>query len=124
MTLEGPKCCPFCHEEGAAHQVLKRFCQSDYWHKQCVECGITYDSNVNDILDETSTMAVDVANLFREEYQRLFVETPQISNEKGDIYSIFQWDSDSDLKTGIVAHAEKSFDKYMNAWTAPRQLDG
>jgi ubiquinone/menaquinone biosynthesis C-methylase UbiE len=102
--LKPPKNCLTCAGEAPALPVFDKFAHVDYGHGSCRKCGISFDSNVNAMLD-VQLSAEEVRDITDEEtYRKLFVETSTIGDEKGNVYTDFNWADNEALKSGVARH--------------------
>ena len=106
--------CPCCHSESNVKVIFSKFNHTNYGHNYCNGCGISFDSNVNEILDEYSELNdKKITILGEEEYRKFFVETSNITDGTDNIYTSFDWDNQDELKSGIIRHIEeKILEKY------------
>lgn len=114
--------CPMCGDSSKQIQILENFLEEDFGHVFCKACSASYDSNIVSVRERTLTQTEieDVDN--RDAYRKLFVETWEIADEDGEVYSDFNWDDNEGLKTGIARHVVNSIDKYLDD-KAPSILD-
>lgn len=102
--LKPPKNCLTCAGTAPVSVVFDKFIHVDYGHASCRRCGISFDSNVNDMLDVTLS-AQEVREITDEDtYRRLFVETSKIGDEQGNVYTDFGWADNEVLKAGVARH--------------------
>ncbi|WP_205651049.1 class I SAM-dependent methyltransferase [Tsuneonella mangrovi] len=104
--------------------MLDRFNGHDYGHCRCLKCGITFDSNVNEIADEVldKKRIDDIGD--REAYMHLFVETWQIADaDTDDIYPDFDWEDNASVRQGVARHVTDAIARHRDDPTPPRLLD-
>ena len=107
-----PKNCHLCKGTSKTAIIVRKFRHTDYGHLACKRCGITFDSNVNDYLSITLE-ADDIRNIEDEDtYRKYFIETSKIASDEGDVYSDFNWENNSALKSGIAQHVLKAIDDH------------
>ncbi len=100
-----PKNCHLCHGTIREKTILKSFTHTDYGHDYCAKCGISFDSNIDDILNEYDGLTNDDVNNFKEDqYRKFFVETSNITDDDDGVYTDFQWNDQDELKSGIAKH--------------------
>lgn len=106
-----PRSCSQCLGKLKAKQIFKKFTHGvDYGHAQCGKCGITFDSNINEMAETVVNSAEDLKNLDETEYRALFVETSVIADDEGEIYPDFDWDDNDAVKVGVAEHVIRSID--------------
>lgn len=107
-----PTTCFDCGGELRARLLIARFARTDRGHSECPRCGITFDSNVNDIVD-VSPSAEEIGAIEDEaRYRELFVETSRIASPTGEIYARFQWRDNHELKHGVAAHVLRAIEEH------------
>lgn len=101
-----PRNCTQCLGKYKAKIIFKEFAHAhaDYGHAKCGKCGITFDSNVNEISQTTIESAEDIKELEEDQYRELFVESSEIADEEGDIYPDFKWEDNDSVKSGVAEH--------------------
>lgn len=105
MDFMTPKNCHLCYGTHKEKTILKSFSHTDYGHDYCTKCGITFDSNIDEILDEYQGLTNDdVNNLEEDQYRKFFVETSNITDDNEGVYTDFEWDDQDELKSGIANH--------------------
>jgi len=100
---QAPKCCFKCSGASDCRPILGAFRNRDFGHVQCLNCGISFDSNLNELLEEdlTNERISSIGN--REDYMRLFVETWTIADQDTDeIYPNFDWEDNQQVRTGVA----------------------
>ena len=121
-----PGNCTICLGKAGTKTIVDVFDLFDHpgnGHKLCLRCGITFDSNVNELID-IKLSRKDIRNIDdREAYRRIFVETNKIDDLDGNIYADFGWENNDDLKGGVVKHAIGAISKYYTGESAPVILD-
>lgn len=106
-----PRSCSQCLGKLKAKMIFEKFTHDvNYGHAKCGKCGITFDSNVNEMADTVVTSAEDLKKLNETEYRELFVETSEIADEDGDIYTDFKWDDNDSVKVGVAEHVIRALD--------------
>jgi transcription elongation factor Elf1 len=81
--------CPRCHDP-SPQVILHQFNEKDYGHLYCSKCGISFDSNVNEILKKYGRLEnTRIAVLPEDESREFFVETSDITDGTDDIYTPF-----------------------------------
>lgn len=98
------KKCSECQGQARAVTIVQKFASHDCGHVLCKECGITHDSNVDEISTESLTAADISAVKNEDEYRRLFVETSTIRDSSGNDYAKFDWESQDSLRRGVAEH--------------------
>lgn len=112
MSTSTPRNCSTCRGQANARLVFSKFTHVDYGHAACRQCGITFDSNVNDTID-VKLSAEEISGIDDEKaYRDLFIETSRIATDEGEIYSKFHWDDNDGVKAGVAAHVIGSIEKY------------
>ena len=101
-----PKSCSQCLGKLKAKIILTEFAHdyADYGHAKCGRCGITFDSNINEISQTNIESAEDITELGEAKYRELFVESSEIADDEGDIYTDFKWDDNDSVKSGVAEH--------------------
>ncbi len=83
---------------------MPKFTESDNGHIWCTACRGSFDSDAAEIramvIDKDAIAAIDN----REDYRRLFVETWEIGDASGDVYTDFDWDDNQALQRGVAQH--------------------
>ncbi len=100
--------------------VFGKFAHVDYGHASCRRCGISFDSNVNDMLDVALTAEAVREITDEDTYRRLFVETSRIGDDKGNVYTDFGWTDNAALKTGVARHVVDVLARH--GVSAPKQI--
>lgn len=116
-----PAKCPSCQAEGRI--VIEKFGAREYGHDQCLACGITFDSNIQEILREKITRERIEKIENNKEYMKLFVETREIASDEGEIYTKFDWDNNDGVKEGVARHIFETVDRHGISTESPRILD-
>ena len=114
--------CLICKSTSGTVRVVEEFAQRGCGHVYCRKCGISYDSNI----DEISTKGMsegDVEPIASEEkYRELFVETSEISTDDV-IYPKFKWDDESKLRKGVANHVVNSIKSNTSTQSNMKILD-
>ena len=106
-----PRSCSQCLGKLKAKLIFEKFSHDvDYGHAKCGKCGITFDSNVNEMADTVVNSADDIKNLNEAEFRELFVETSEIADQDGEIYTDFKWDDNDSVKVGVAQHVIRAID--------------
>ena len=107
--INTPKSCSQCQGKLEAQWILKEFAHqyADYGHARCRKCGISFDSNINQVSETKIDSAAEIQNLDEKDYRGLFVETSKIADEKDNIYASFDWDNNDEVKAGVANHVIK-----------------
>lgn len=103
MTTHTPRDCSQCKGQLKAKVLFNQFTHVEYGHAKCGQCGITFDSNVNEMCD-VAVSTEEVEELEEKEYRELFVETSRIANDEGEIYTDFDWEDNDGVKAGVAEH--------------------
>ncbi|MCI5115555.1 MAG: methyltransferase domain-containing protein [Candidatus Electrothrix sp. AW1] len=108
--------CPLCKETSTVKLLFKAFTNVEYGHAYCIRCGVSFDTNVNEMINVFSKVdASKVINLQEDEYRKYFIETSDITDGSTNIYTSFNWNSQDELKTGVVQPVIKEINKqYQN----------
>lgn len=86
--------CPICKKSPQTKEIFTKFNHTDYEHSFCSNCGISFDSNVNQILENYSDLNDEVITILDEkEYRKYFIETSDITDGTDNIYTSFNWDN-------------------------------
>ena len=101
-----PNSCSQCRGELEARIIIKEFSHeyAQYGHASCGKCGITFDSNVNEISETKLDSANDLDELSEQDYRNLFVESSKIADEEDNIYATYNWDDNDALKYLSLIH--------------------
>lgn len=112
--IKTPKNCTRCGGNDNAIQLIELFTEpyknGEYGHAMCKRCGITFDTNVNEVFETSSDSLIEQADIDDAEYRRLFVEHSKIADDHDNIYASFQWDDNQNLKTGVVKPVTQDLD--------------
>lgn len=113
--IKTPKNCLICRGNENATQLIKVFTEpyknGEYGHAMCRRCGITFDSNVNDIYETSSDSLLELADTDDEEYRKLFVEHSKIADDDNNVYASFGWEDNHALKAGVVKPVIQDLDQ-------------
>lgn len=114
--------CPVCGATKNQKTVIAQFSDSDHGHRLCGQCGVSYDEDAEDVrqIKLSADMIKGIGS--RDDYRKLFVETWEIGNESGDVYTDFNWDDNEALREGVAAHIIKAIRK-QNAGEDLKILD-
>ena len=78
----------------------------------CSKCGISFDSNVSEVLKRYARLENPrITDLSEDEYRELFIESSDITDGTDNIYTEFNWDSQDELKMGIISHITTQIDE-------------
>lgn len=112
MNCNTPKNCSACRGQAPARVIFEKFTQTDYGHSECRQCGISFDSNVNETIDVRLTEEQITKIDDEKAYRDLFIETSKVATDDGEIYADFKWDDNDGVKAGVAAHVIRSIEKY------------
>ena len=103
--------CPRCYNP-SPQVILKQFKDKEYGHLFCSKCGISFDSNVNELLKNHAQLGdAKISVLSEDQYREFFVESSDITDGTDNIYTAFNWDSQDELKQGIISHITRQIDE-------------
>lgn len=106
------KNCFICKGDAKSIVVVDKFDSRECGHSFCLKCRISHDQDV----DEISTQALTAEEIqqieTKEEYTKLFVETPNVRDESGDDYGTFDWDDQKELRYGVSRHMIDSIKRH------------
>jgi SAM-dependent methyltransferase len=103
--------CPRCHDP-SPQEILHQFNHKDYGHLFCSKCGISFDSNVSEVLKRYARLENPrITDFSEDEYRELFIESSDITDGTDNIYTEFNWDSQDELKMGIISHITTQIDE-------------
>lgn len=111
MTTLTKHACPMCGATDAQHTVIGKFREMDHGHIFCGKCGVSYDEDALDVRDIQLDANVIEGITSRADYRKLFVETWEIGNDKGEVYTDFGWDDNQQLREGVAAHILRAIRK-------------
>jgi len=121
-----PENCSQCNGHAATVCITDAFDLLDHdsiGHHLCKRCGLSFDSNVNEMLkvniDLAEIQEISDDRLFRD----IFVETSHIAEPDGTIYSDFEWTENDAVKRGVTAHIFDPIRKYASKETGLKILD-
>lgn len=78
----------------------------------CSKCGISFDSNVSEVLKRYARLENPrITDLSEDEYREYFIESSDITDGTDNIYTEFNWDSQDELKMGIISHITTQIDE-------------
>ena len=78
----------------------------------CSMCGISFDSNVSEVLKRYARLENPrITDLSEDEYREYFIESSDITDGTDNIYTEFNWDSQDELKMGIISHITTQIDE-------------
>lgn len=78
----------------------------------CSMCGISFDSNVSEVLKRYARLENPrITDLSEDEYREYFIESSDITDGTDNIYTEFNWDSQDELKRGIISHITTQIDE-------------
>ncbi|CAK8722849.1 hypothetical protein KKHLCK_12115 [Candidatus Electrothrix laxa] len=104
--------CPICKESSQVKLLFKSFRNVENGHAFCVRCSVSFDTNVNEIINTFSKVdASKVINLQEDEYRKYFIETSDITDGSTNIYTSFDWNNQDELKSGIIQPIIKEINK-------------
>ena len=113
--------CPLCGARNAAKTIHARFADKEHGHLSCASCRATYDSDIAEVraakIDADVIKSIDSLPA----YQDLFVEKWSIADERGELYSAFDFDTDQ-LRRGVAGFIIRSIEVHC-AMAEPRILD-
>ncbi len=120
---KAPENCVMCSGSAKTCSIFDAFSHVDYGHAVCLQCGITFDNNVNELID-VELDEEDIQKIVSEDdYRRLFVETSKIGDSDGDVYLDFEWEDNSALKRGVVKHVVEVISRNYRSKDGIRVLD-
>ena len=97
--------CAICGTSGSVKAIIPKLSEWDYGHLWCSKCRGSFDENALEIR-ALAVSAEDIAAIeSRDDYRKLFVETWEIGDETGDVYTDFDWVDNQALQRGVAAHA-------------------
>jgi 2-polyprenyl-3-methyl-5-hydroxy-6-metoxy-1,4-benzoquinol methylase len=106
------KNCFICKGNAKSVVVVDKFDSRECGHSFCLKCKISHDQDVDEISTQTLT-AEEIQNIqTKEEYTKLFVETPNVRDESGDDYGTFKWDDQKELRYGVSRHMIESIKRF------------
>ena len=78
----------------------------------CSKCGISFDSNVSEVLKRYARLENPrITDLSEDEYREYFIESSDITDGTDNIYTEFNWDSQDELKRGIISPITTQIDE-------------
>jgi ubiquinone/menaquinone biosynthesis C-methylase UbiE len=96
--------CPVCGAATNQKILIAKFTEGDHGHRLCGHCEVSYDEDAEDVrqIKLSANMIEGIGS--RDDYRKLFVETWEIGDESGDVYTDFDWDDNEVLREGVAAH--------------------
>ncbi len=104
MTATSPHQCPLCGAQKVQHVVIRKFREMDHGHLICGRCGVSYDEDALDVRNIRLDADTIAGIASRADYRKLFVETWEIGNDQGEVYTDFDWEDNARLREGVAAH--------------------
>jgi len=114
-----------CYRCGSANSILcliEKFSNRSCGHLLCLQCGLSFDSDIDVVLEQKLTTDAIVAIENDQHYRKHFVET-SITQENGQEYASYGWEKQSDLKSGIVKEVVEAMDGQFDRNDALKILD-
>jgi len=104
--INTPRSCSQCKGELKAKIIIKEFSSeyAQYGHAHCGKCGISFDSNVNEMSETKLESTKSLDGLSEQEYRNLFVESSEIADQDDNIYATFNWEDNDAVKYGVANH--------------------
>jgi len=117
------KNCFICQGNAKSVVVVDKFEDRECGHDYCFRCKITHDQDVDEISTQNLS-AEEIQNIqTKEEYKKLFVESPTVRNEAGEDYGDFKWDDQKELRYGVSRHMIESIKRHNPEERPLRILD-
>ena len=114
--MSTPKNCLECKGTAKSNtlvNVFDLFDRNTHGHMLCQQCGISFDSDVNQFIDlKLATEEIKQINDL-ETYRKIFVETSNIGDIDGNVYTDFEWADNEQLKSGVAKHAIQVISKHF-----------
>lgn len=114
-----PLICPFCEGRAPVYEIVPRFAGCAHGHLGCRRCPMTFDDNVNALLD----VPLDAGAGDDDAFRRLFVETPRIASETGQVYPAWDWEDADAPARGVVAQIAAAIGRHSDPGRVTAILD-